>query len=104
MFLISYVIKAAQDALKDLNVPLALDVEPVGAPVIAPPDALLFPEEVLRQIAFHKDKVLVVQDFEGFMALLDEIVAELQLDPGKGRTDLAAVLNSYRQAANLTLY
>ena len=100
MLLRSYIIGAAQDALSVEETPQ----EQVGAPVVAPTDVSPFADEVLRQIEFHKDKALNVQDFEGFMGLLDVLVAELNLDPIKGRTDLAGVLNRYRKGANLSLF
>jgi len=92
----SYIVKAVKDSLaQDAVAPVQLEQEFPGAPVVAPTDAPVFPEETMRKLDAYKEKAQLIQDFEGFMALLDYITNEEHLLPAD-RTKLASLLNRFR--------
>lgn len=97
----SYLLKVLADALDDNKETSGLPAGAPGAPVIAPPDAAPFPAIVMEQLEHYKGKVLLIQDFEGFMALLNVIANELKLNPATDLPNIAAVFNSYRVAEGL---
>lgn len=82
----TYIIKAAQDALLE--------------PIVVPEETSL-PDDVVREINFHKDKALYVEDFEGFMELAEKVTEEAGLSPVKDLEKVATVLNLIRKESGL---
>jgi hypothetical protein len=67
-------------------------------PSVAPEDASIFPEEMMLKLEFYKEKVLLVEDFEGFSDLVTHATQELLL--GVSETEkVAAIFNRFRLEA-----
>jgi hypothetical protein len=86
----SYIIKAVQDGI----------MEDSDGTVTAPEDLPVFDDATTRRLAFYKDAAQLVEDFEGFMKLLDDVMDAEKLEPSK-RTDLAALFNRYRKEIDI---
>ena len=108
----AYLIKVLGDALEQIQEladqtasPVGDHPEPLpqppGAPAVAPPNAPLFPIDVMENIERYKEKALMIQDFEGFMALLTAVATELNLNPAVDLPNLAAIFNKWRLAEGL---
>ena len=95
----SYLLQVLADALA--QEPIEQELPPPVAPAVAPPDAPPFPVEIMERLDHYKGKALLVQDFEGFMALLNAIANELKLNPATDLPKIAGVFNSYRVAEGL---
>jgi hypothetical protein len=100
----SYLLKVLSDALEEhqeVTPPTTLLPGTPGAPEVAPPDAAPFSAEVMQQLEYYRGKALLVQDFEGFMALINTIANELKLNPAQDLPKIAGVFNSYRVTEGL---
>jgi hypothetical protein len=94
----SYLLKVLSDALDENK---ELPPNTPGGPAVAPPGSTPFSAEVMEQLEHYKGKALLIQDFEGFMALLNVIANELKLNPATDLPGIASVFNSYRVAEGL---
>lgn len=94
-----YVISRIKEALASIDVPETTPTADPSQPAVAPADAVIFPENVTRQLEFYKEKALLVQDFEGFQALLEQAAVELGLNPAQDLGNIASIFNLYRTQA-----
>jgi hypothetical protein len=93
-----YIIAKARLALSDL---LDVPVNPISPsdptqPTVLPKDTAIFPEEIMLKLGFYRDKVVEVEDFEGFSELLQSAAEEFQLNPATDLEKIAAVFNQFR--------
>lgn len=80
------------------NIPEQQPLNSPLEPMVASDDDMLFADDVLRKVESYKDKAVLVEDFESWMALLEIIATDLQLSPATDFPKVAAVLNRYRIA------
>jgi hypothetical protein len=67
-----------------------------GAPSVAPEDLPVFSEKTMGLIEQYRKHALLVEDFENWMALLENVAAMAGLNPATELDELASVLNRYR--------
>ena len=67
-----------------------------GEPSVAPEGTFIFPDDIMKKIEYYKDNAILVDDFESWMAFLENVATELALNPAQDLDDLASVLNQYR--------
>ena len=91
-----YIISKVKEALTD---PTPAPLSDPSQPTVAPEDSPVFPENIMRQLEFFKEKALLVKDFEGFSALLEQAAIELNLNPAQDLEKIASILNLYRTQA-----
>jgi hypothetical protein len=90
----TYIYAAVQNAIdQSLSAPTQ--------PAVAPQSAPIFSDDIMQKLSFYKDKALSVMDFESWMLLLENVAAELKLNPATDFQKIAAVLNLYRVENNL---
>ena len=91
----TYIVSAFQHVLSQ-NLPQENLFQEPGEPAVAPENALVFPEDIMKKIQYYKDNAILVEDFESWMAFLENVAIELDLNPAQDLENLASVLNQYR--------
>jgi len=95
----SFIIASVKKVLaQDL---VQIEPETPGGPMVAPPDAPIFPEEVMRKLEAYREKALLITDFEGFIKLIEITIAELKLNPAQDNSKVASIFNLFRKENNL---
>ena len=97
----TYMYASVQNALDTLKLMEILGPEEVGSPSVAPQDAAIFSDDMMKRLEAYADKAIVIPDFEAWMDFLEIVANELGLDPISDIEKLASVLNNYRVEQNL---